>query len=189
MSCHKNGHLSTFNYSNSKLPVGKVLNSTLVGQVEHDARPNRNVKRYKSLNKSGLVKVSAAASGSLCCMLFKLSAFKARQPCRNSGLVNLHICSALHFQAKTRTQNSSGLNSKSFNNASVPGTNIASSQSLNLSNKEFIFGSELCFSEDPDRPKGGMRETKLRRSVLPVNEIAINSIKNHCNRLVPEVKT
>ena len=136
------------------------------GKEEHEAKPNRKVNRYKSLNKSARAKVSAAASGSLCCMLFKLSAFKARQPCRNSDLVNLHICSALHFQARTKTQNSSGRSSKSLRRASVPGTKMASSQSLYLSNKEFIFGSELCFSEDPDRPKGGIRGTKLRRSEL-----------------------
>ena len=121
---------------------------------------------YRSLKSSFLAKASAAASGSLCCIDFRLSAFKARQPCRNSVRVNLHICSALHFQAKTRTQNSSGRNSKSCKSASVPGTKMASSQSRYLSKREFILGSDPDFSEDPERPNGGIRGTKLRLSPL-----------------------
>ena len=120
---------------------------------------------YKSLNISESTATCAATSGNLDCRTLQESAFKVLQPCRNSCLVNLHICSAPNCQARTenmkivryltmyltiiivinepKTLNSSGLSCRSIQNSSMPSDRMQSSSSfLYFSNKAVIFDSE-----------------------------------------------
>ena len=103
------------------------------------------VNLYRSRNISWSAFTWAATSGSRVWMARRVSAFRARQPVRNSALVNRHICSAPNCQAKTgreifrssqhlvldffspNTLNSSGLSWRSIQNSSIPSDSMLSS--------------------------------------------------------------
>ena len=78
-----------------------------------------------------------------------------------------NTCSAPHFHARMRIRKSSGLNSRSLHNASMPEVKTASSALLKSLSRYFsksaaILPSEPCLlSLLPDRPNGGIRLTKV----------------------------
>ena len=150
-----------------------------------------NVNLYSSLNISGLLANWAATSGNLDCIPLHESAFKALQPCRNSCLVNLHICSAPNCQARTerkrskmyktdfyhnvhnlpRTLNSSGFSCKSMQNSSIPSDRTqSSSSSLYFSYRADIFVSE----KERDSARVRVRARLCKYQYIPTSMIVLS---------------
>ena len=73
---HKDMAMSMGRHRSSELllPAEPPLGVELEPGLYVLAKPKRKVYRYRSLNTSGRAKASAAESGSLCCMLRRLSA-------------------------------------------------------------------------------------------------------------------